>query len=153
MAFEGTVRQLVRGDDPRGAASLLMRFFREEGFSTPPEVIAAHCREMMNLDICAVLVAEQGGETIGVATVSLTYGIEFGWSAEVGDLYVRPEHRRLGVAAALFAAIEGFLTKREASGYQVTVTPYAQQHHSLKDYYLNLGFADEGREILYRKLG
>jgi GNAT superfamily N-acetyltransferase len=140
------------GDDLERATELLKRFFAEEGFTTPADTIAANTRRMAGIDACGLFVALSGGETIGVATVSMEFGIEFGWSAEMGDLYVLPDWRGRGVSRALVEAIEEFLISRDANGYQVTVTPFAEEHHGLKHFYTALGFESEGRLILYKTL-
>jgi GNAT superfamily N-acetyltransferase len=147
-----SVRQLRAGDDLTHAITMLQRFFREEGFDTPDDVIARNTRTMASLDVCGLFQADAEGEVIGVATVSMDYGIEFGWSAEMGDLYVVPEWRGRGVSLALVQAVEDFLRAKGAAGYQVTVTPFAQEHHDLKKFYDKLGFENEGRLILYRAL-
>ena len=144
------VRRLSPNDDLAAVEALLLRFFQEEGFTTPPDVIASHCRAMVGIDVCALFAAYSGTETVGVATVSLNYGIEFGWYGEMGDLYVLPAYRGRGASLALIAAVEGFLRERDASGYQVTVTPYTERHHGLTEYYLSRGFIDEGRRIMTR---
>ncbi len=144
------LRRLSATDDLAGAIDLLQRFFREEGFDTPDEVIASNTRTMVQLDVCAILVAESEGRTVGVATLSMEFGIEYGWSAEMGDLYVIPEMRGKGVSRRLVEEAERVLRERGAIGYQVTVTPYAEEHHGLRRFYLKLGFEDEGRAILFR---
>jgi GNAT superfamily N-acetyltransferase len=149
---EVQIRRLTGADDPRGACDLLIRFFREEGFDTPDEVIRRHTAVMAGLDNCGLFLAEALGKAIGAATVSLEFGIEFGWGAEMGDLYVLPEWRGKGVSRQLVLAIEEFLKDRGASVYQVTVTPYAQEAHDLKNFYDRLGFDSEGRLILAKKL-
>ena len=145
------IRRLTAQDDPRAATALLQRFFREEDFSTPDATIAANLQCMLGIEHCAVLLAEEQGVGIGVATVSMDFGIEYGWSAELGDLYVLPEHRGKGVSRKLIAEAESWLRRMGAVGYQVTVT-----HHGadadLRRYYLALGFDAEGRELLYRML-
>jgi len=146
------VRRLGPDDDPLPAITLLQMFFREEGFATPPDRIAENLRRMLALDICAVLLAEQGEEAIGVATVSMEFGIEYGWSAEMGDLYVLPSRRGTGTARALVRAAEEWLRSRGASGYQVTVTPDGETAHGLRTFYHALGFGEEGRSILFRNL-
>lgn len=144
------IRRLGPGDDPAAAIVLLQRFFREEGFDTPDEVVAANARRMLGIDTCAIVLAEAAGEVIGVSTVSMEFGIEYGWTAEMGDLYILPEWRGRGVARALVAAVEDYLLEKGASGYQVTVTPMGEGHHGLRAFYKALGFAEEGREILFR---
>ena len=147
-----TVRRLCAGHDTAAATALLIRFFVEEGFDTPADVIRRRTAEMAAIDACGLFLAEQREAAIGVATVSLEFGIEFGWSAEMGDLYVVPEWRGKGVSRALLGAIENLLAERGASGYQVTVTPFAQEHHDLRAYYAKLGFTGEGRLILRKTI-
>ena len=145
------VRRLGPQDDGTAAAMLLQRFFREEGFTTPDDVIATNLRRMLAIEHCAVLLAEEQGVACGVATVSMDFGIEFGWSAELGDLYVVPEHRGKGMSRALIAAAEAWLRRMGATGYQVTVTPHGADA-DLRRFYLASGFAAEGRELLYKTL-
>jgi GNAT superfamily N-acetyltransferase len=146
------VRQLKERDDLSAATQLLQRFFLEEGFETPDEVIALNVRRMACIETCGLFVAETEGRAIGVATVSLEFGIEYGWSAEMGDLYVLPDWRGRGISRLLVEAVEALLVKRGATGYQVTVTPYAAAAHDLSRFYKALGFDDEGRVLLYRRL-
>ena len=120
------VRRLRAGDDLGPAICLLQRFFLEEDFDTPEAIIAENTRQMI--------------------------GIEFGWPVEMGDLYVCPEWRGKGVSRLLLLAAEDILRRRGAKGYQVTVTPFAEEHHDLKNFYTNLGFASEGRLILWKSL-
>lgn len=146
------IRRLTGSGDVSGAAALLIRFFREEQFDTPDETIRRNTAIMAGLDNCGLFIAEAQGLVIGVATVSLEFGIEFGWGAEMGDLYVLPEWRGKGVSRRLVEAIESFLTERGATFYQVTVTPYAQVAHDLGKFYEALGFGSEGRLILAKRL-
>jgi len=147
-----SVRRLQADDDVAAAAGLLIRFFREEAFDTPDEVIRANTARMAGIETCGLFICEAQGIAIGVATISLEFGIEFGWSGEMGDLYVLPEWRGRGVSQALVGAVEVLLRERGATGYQVTVTPYAEETHGLQSYYRKLGFSSEGRLILYKRL-
>lgn len=146
------VRRLTAGDDLTAATKLLQQFFSEEDFSTPPNIIAQRVVLLAGLDTCGLFVAVENGDSVGVATVSMEFGIEFGWWAEMGDLYVLPEGRGRGVAGALVAAIEEFITARGAAGYQVTVTPAGDSHHGLMGYYRKLGFDGDGRLLLFKTL-
>lgn len=147
-----SIRKLSGSDDLTQACDLLIRFFREEAFDTPDEVIRRHTAVMAGLDNCGLFVAESEGIAIGVATISLEFGIEFGWGAEMGDLYVLPEWRGKGLSRRIVLAIEDFLKSRGASFYQVTVTPYAQEAHDLRTFYDRLGFDSAGRMILAKTL-
>jgi GNAT superfamily N-acetyltransferase len=146
------VRRLTAGDDSSAAADLLVRFFAEEGFDTTADIITRRTAEMSAIDAWGLFVAEITGTAVGVATISLEFGIEFGWSAEIGDLYVLPDWRGKGVSRALISAIETFLAERGASGYQVTVTSFGQQHNDLRSYYAKLGFGADGRLILRKEI-
>jgi GNAT superfamily N-acetyltransferase len=146
------VRKLTDRDNLAPAIALLQRFFREEGFDTPADVIAANTQRMAALDTCGLFVAENNGASIAVVTVSMEFGIEFGWSAEMGDLYVLPEWRGKGVSTSMLGHVEAYLVERGASGYQVTVTPYAAENHGLANFYSRVGFDDEGRIILFKDL-
>jgi GNAT superfamily N-acetyltransferase len=146
------IRRQRGGDDLSAAVDLLTRFFIEEGFDTPPATIRANTERLAALEVCGLFVAEADGKSIGVATISMEFGIEYGWSAEMGDLYVLPEWRGRGVSARIVAAIEQFLVERGAAGYQVTMTAEAQCRHDLAGYYRKLNFVDEGRRILYKPL-
>jgi len=144
--------KLGRDDDLAPATTLIRRFFAEEGFTTGETTIAANVRTLAGLDTCGLFVASAEGEAIAVATVSLEFGIEFGWWAEMGDLYVLPEHRGRGVSLALVGAVEDYLRGRGIAGYQVTVTPDAGARHGLKDFYRRLGFVGDGRLLLFKRL-
>ena len=146
------IRRLTGSDELDTAIQLLQRFFRAEGFDTPDAVIAQNTRVMASLDDCAILIAEVAAEMVGIATLSMEFGIEYGWSAEVGDLYIVPEWRGKGVARQLLLAAEEILGRRGAKGYQVTVTPFAEEHHDLKAFYAKLGFASQGRVLMWNAL-
>jgi GNAT superfamily N-acetyltransferase len=146
------VRRLQARDDVGTAAQLLTAFFAEEGFETAPTTVERHVGEMAKLDICGLFQADADGEAVGVATASLEFGIEYGWSAEMGDLYVVPSWRGRGVAGQLIDALEAFLIARGAAGYQVSVTQQAEERHRLSRYYRMRGFRDDGRRLLFKRL-
>jgi GNAT superfamily N-acetyltransferase len=147
-----SVSQLNVTQDLAQAIQLLQRFFREEGFDTPDDVISRNTRTLAGLEVCGLFQATAEGAVIGVATVSMDFGVEFGWSAEMGDLYVVPEWRGKGASSALVKAVEDFLRSKGASGYQVTVTPFGEAHQSLSRFYDRIGFHNEGRILRYRDL-
>ena len=129
---------------------MLQRFFREEGFDKSDAVVERHVRQMLGYDFGAVLVADEGGVAVGVATVSIDFGIEYGWSAEMGDLFVLPEWRGRGIFRALIAAVEDYIRAKGAFGYQVSVTPEGESAQGIGEFYRAPGFEDDGRRLLYR---
>lgn len=146
------LRRLTADDDLTAATYLLQRFFAEEGFTTPPAVIAERVQMLAGLDTCLLITAESDDTVVGVATASMEFGIEFGWWAEMGDLYVLPDARGFGVAKLLVGGIEDWLRSRGVAGYQVTVTPDGEDHHGLRAYYRKLGFTGDGRLLLFKEL-
>jgi GNAT superfamily N-acetyltransferase len=131
---------------------LLLRFFAEEGFDTPPAQIGVEVQELLREPESAVFLAWYGAEAIGVATVTTSRGIEYGLSAEMEDLYVLPGKRSLGVGSALICAVQDWCIARGCTALEVVVTPEGQRAHDLVGYYRSRGFQESGRVILLRKL-
>jgi aminoglycoside 6'-N-acetyltransferase I len=152
MTAEVSVRKLDAGDDLASAIRLLQAFFREEGFDTSSDRISENTKRMAALETCAIFLAEHDTEAIAVATLSMEFGIEYGWSAEMGDLYVVPGWRGKGIARMLIETADAYVRQRGAAGYQVTVTPYAATEHDLAKFYAKIGFESEGRIILWRSI-
>lgn len=146
------VTRLRIGDDLSAAEELLRRFFAEEGFDGAVASISENTRRLSALDICGLFLAEENSAALGVATVSLDFGIEFGWSGEIGDIYVLPEHRGKGVSRLLVEAATALAIAKGSTALQVTVTANAAAQHDLRTYYGKLGFTDEGRVILAKAL-
>ncbi len=145
------IRQIgVEGFEP--ALGLLERFFREEGFTTPADAMAASLRAMLTSPDHAVFLAWAGKEAVGVATVAATVGIEYGRSAEMDDLYVLPQARSGGVASALIEAACAWCSEQGCTVMLVTVTPEGEAQHNLMGFYRRRGFAYTGRVLLERTL-
>ncbi len=134
------------------AVSLLERFFREEGFETPPELIAANLAAMLDDSFCWAGLATVGGIFVGVVTVTTMLYVEWGRMGEIGDLYVLPEHRGRGVARALSHAALAWCRARGCSAASVVVTPDGEQRHNLARFYAGLGFDRTGRTIMSRRI-
>ena len=78
-------------------------------------------------------VAEEDGSVVGFATWAGTAG-----SVELEDLFVDPDYRRRGIAAALVRRITEVLRARGAEGLEVTANPHAM------GFYRAAGFVDCG---------
>jgi GNAT superfamily N-acetyltransferase len=147
--------RIVIIDDAHAAAAadLLHRFFREEGFAGDRAIIAA------NLDAlrrdrhhwAAAAINENG--LVGIVSVTTMLYIEWGRLGEIGDLYVLPEERGLGIARALVQAAIAWCRSRGCSAVAVTITPEGEAAHSLSRFYAKFGFAPTGRASVLLRLG
>jgi hypothetical protein len=93
--------QTVTPQTRRAAIELLVRFFREEGFATPPSRIEENLERMLSDPSCWCALAVKDGGAQAIITVSTVLYVEWGRLGEIGDLYVLPEHRRCGLARRL----------------------------------------------------
>ena len=130
------------------AVDLLARFFREEGFSTPPDQVAQHFEQMLVDDSCWAAVALEAGQAVGVVTVTSMLYVEWGRLAEIGDLYVVPLHRGRGLARCLVNAATGWSRRRGCGGIYVTVTPEGERRNRLSQFYERLNFRATGRTTM-----
>ena len=80
-----------------------------------------------------VYVAEEDGSVVGFATWAAAGG-----GIDLEDLFVDPEWRRRGIAAALVGRIVDVLRARGAEGLEVTANPHA------REFYSAAGFTDCG---------
>src|ERR1700722_7029224 len=83
------------------AVDLLVRFFREEGFATPPPLIAENLDRMLSDSSCWGALAVGDGEAGAVMTRSTVLYVEWRGLGEIGGLYVLPDSRRCGLAQRL----------------------------------------------------
>ncbi len=147
----GTMTRTIRPagqDDAESAAVLLRRFFAEEGFATPPDLIRSRLALMLADETSAVFLAWEGDVAAGVATVTTSVGIELGRSAELDDLYVLPDCRGQGIARDLIAAVRAWCQAHDVTTLSIVVTPEGQDAHDLVAFYRKRGFHDTGRKIL-----
>jgi GNAT superfamily N-acetyltransferase len=138
----------VHDGETAEAERLLTTFFVEEGFPLPPEGLDVRLRRYVTLPHHVALVAVTGRATVGVATVTANFGLEYGWAAELEDLYVLPSHRGRGLARGLVQAAGEWARSEGCTAMLVTVTPEGQEAHHLMEFYRNLGFSDHGRRLL-----
>ena len=137
--------QAVTGEARDAAVELLVRFFREEGFATPPSRVAENLDRMLADPSCWCALAVEGGAAQAVITVSTVLYVEWGRLGEIGDLYVLPEHRRRGLARRLVEHAKAWCRAQGCSAVSVTITPMGEQRHRLSRFYARLGFEETGR--------
>ena len=139
--------------DADGVIALATRFFVEEDFPLPSGGLRQRVERYLEMDGHAVFVVRGGrGDPIAFATAAAGFGLEYGWAAELEDLYVVPEERQRGIARALVDRIATWARERGCSALLVTVTPAGERSHTLTAFYEGLGFESEGRLLLERRL-
>lgn len=138
----------VSNSTREAAIDLLARFFCEEGFSTPRHRIAQNLEQMLVDEGCWAAMALNGGRPIGILTVTTMLYVEWGRLAEIGDLYVIPEHRGRGFAGRLVNAAVEWSGEKGCNGVYVTVTPEGEARHRLSQFYEGLDFRPTGRTTL-----
>ncbi len=127
------------------AVELLARFFREEGFTPPPQRIAENLDRMLADSSCWCALALAGGKARAVITVSTVLYVEWGRLGEIGDLYVVPQYRGRGLARRLIEHANDWWRARGCSAVSATIAPADERRERLSQFYARLGFAQTGR--------
>jgi putative hydrolase of the HAD superfamily len=130
------------------ALGLLERFFTEEGFRAAGGDLRAPLTEMIADPNSVVLLCSRAGEPIGVATITTSIGLEYGRSAEIEDLYVKPGARGQGIATALIDRALEWCRGRGCSAALVTIAAGGPPGEKLTDFYLRRGFQENGRRLM-----
>jgi aminoglycoside 6'-N-acetyltransferase I len=138
--------------DAEPLATLLARFFTEEGFAASAAEIRARADAFLAEAANAAFLAVEDGIPVGAATVTTCFGFETGRQAEIEDLYVLPDGRHRGTARGLINAAVAWCRERGCTDVEVVVTPEGDARHGLGAWYRGLGFAETGRRILSRRL-
>ena len=149
---DGLEIEAATPQDAGSITELASRFFVEEGFELPAEGLQKRVGRYLEIDHHSIFVARRGQRAIAFATVVAGFGLEYGWAAELEDLYVVPPERRRGVARRLVDRVAGWAADRGCSAVLVTVTPQGERSHTLSEFYERLGFSDRGRRLLERPL-
>jgi len=132
--------------------ALLTEFFADEGFALPAGGLEERIRTYLDTERNAMFLARADGRDVGVATLASGYSLEYGWFAEIEDLYVVPAYRGRGIGRGLVDRACDHAAGAGCSAVLVTVTPEGQERHDLVRLYGRLGFRDEGRRLLERRL-
>lgn len=136
--------------DIEALSALYVAFFREDGIATPPQAIAENLSVMLGDPRACIFVADTGDGLAGMSAGSLTFGVEFGWSAELEDLYLSPDCRGMGWSHPLVAAVLDWAREQGARETVLVITPQAEQDQALTRFYEKLGFRDSRRITMYR---
>jgi GNAT superfamily N-acetyltransferase len=85
-----------------------------------------------------------------VATVTTSFGLEYGLRGELEDLYVVVDRRGRGVAGRLIDAVVAWCAARRVTVLEVAVIAKSQRARDLVGFYRRGGFVDQGRQLLRR---
>lgn len=144
MAIE--IRPATRDDVP-ALVALMTAFYAESGFPLPAGP-ATRAFEALLADprLGGAWLAESGGVAVGHAVLTLCFSMEYGGlRGFVDDLYVRPEARGQGAAAALLAAVRAAAAECGVRALHVEVGP---ENDTARRLYERAGFADSGHLLL-----
>jgi aminoglycoside 6'-N-acetyltransferase I len=148
------VRPARRAELP-AVFDLAMAFYTEDGFTTPASQLRENLVVLLDSDSARVAVAVACGgddEIVGFAITTLSFGLEYGLSAELEDLFVVPAHRRTGIGSALIDDSADWARSRGRRVLELVVAPNGANVDYLFNYYAHQGFTSEGRQILSRDL-
>ena len=146
--IDADVREATEGDIEELAA-LYAEFFAEDAIDTADIDLDSNIRRMIRDSRARIWVAVHDGEIAGLASASLTYGVEFGSAAEIEDLYVTPEARGKGLARRLFETALAWSEAAGAAEILLVITPEAEAAQSLTKLYRRFGFRDSRRIVMY----
>ena len=78
-------------------------FFAEEGIRTEREKVEENLLFFLNDDRSVVFAGLVESKIVAIASASISFGVEFGWAAEMEDIYVVPGLRGSGAAPPLLS--------------------------------------------------
>lgn len=110
-------------DDVDALLFLMEQFYAEAGFALDrPSAAAAFRTLLSNPALGCLWIARSGGEPAGYVVLTIRFTMEHGgFSGQVDDLYVQPDHRRLGVGRSLLEALASECRARHCKALQVEV--------------------------------
>ena len=133
--------------------ALFRDFFAEDGIVVAPSTIRPNLERMLGDARARIVVAETEAGLLGMASGSLTYGVEFGCAAEVEDLYVVPGRRGRGLARLLMTRVLHWAEDAGASEIMLVITPDAEEAQGLTRFYEGFGFRVSQRITMSRSTG
>lgn len=141
-------RLATRSDVP-ALIELMREFYAEASFPLDAEW-AAHAFESVIDEPAfgAVWILESGGATAGHVVLSVRFAMEFGGlTAYIDDLFVRPAHRRKGVARA---GLEALFAECQRRGCRAVHVEVGSDNHAAIALYRGYGLepAGDGRQLL-----
>jgi ribosomal protein S18 acetylase RimI-like enzyme len=130
--------RLARGEDATSLVPIFEAFYGANfGGRVTELAVAGRLRQAANHE--TVIVAEVGERIAGFASLRVTDSLDPTPYAELTDLFVEPEARRLGVAARLVKYMEGIARERGAT-HLVVLT--GQKNTEAQAFYRSAGYEE-----------
>ena len=141
-----TIRRATPADVPTLVA-LMTAFYAESAYPLPAApATRAFASLLADPRLGGAWLAERDGAAVGHAVLTVCYSMEYGGlRGFVDDLFVAPDARGRGVAAALLAAVRSDCDARGVRALHVEVGP---DNEVARRVYARAGFADSGH-LLY----
>ncbi len=136
--------------DADALAPLYREFYAEDAIVVPHDTVRKNLTAMLEDNRAAIWLVEEQGAIAAFAAATLTLGVEFGWAAEIEDLFVRPNHRGDGLAKALLQTAVDWAMESGATEVILVITPEAEADQGLIGFYGKLGFRKSDRIIMYK---
>jgi aminoglycoside 6'-N-acetyltransferase I len=143
------LREAVASDIPT-LIELARAFYDEDGFTTSNNLLRQNFHVLVGSTNARVTMVLRGEQVCGFALATTDFTLESGLIAELQDLYVRPEHRRQGLAGFLIQDAAGWANGMSASLLEVVIAPNGRDVSHLFRYYEARGFVDDGRRVMGR---
>ena len=137
----------VRVRDARPAdAPVVARLLAELGYPQPVAGLGARIEDLVGKDSDVVLVAELGGEVVGVVSLHVTPFFNEGQSrGRVTALVVGPGRRGQGVGGVLLQAVEAAARRRGCTAMELTSSTHRHDAHR---FYRVAGYHDVPHRFL-----
>jgi GNAT superfamily N-acetyltransferase len=145
-AFAGAAAPIkLRAARPTDAAALA-GLLVELGYPQPAAELGPRIAALADTATDTVLVAEVGGQVVGMASLHVTPFINEGQSrGRITALVVDPGQRSRGIGQRLLQAVEAAASRRGCGAVELTSSPH---RHGAHRFYLAAGYQDRPHRFL-----
>jgi ribosomal protein S18 acetylase RimI-like enzyme len=135
-----TIRD-ARPEDAQALATLV----RQLGYPTSAKAVARRVARLQKSEADRLVVAELGGEVVGLASLHTSLSVEYDEpAAKLSAIVVDERHRRRGIGEALVAAMEAEARQRGCCLIFLTTAERRDEAHA---FYRRVGFEETGRRF------
>lgn len=140
MSVDITIRD-ARPEDAEALAALIGQL----GYPTSTKAVAGRLKQLLASDADRVVVAESGGEVVGLASLHTSLTVEYDEpAAKLSAIVVDERHRGRGIGEALVAAMEAEARERGCCLIFLTTAERRRDAHA---FYRRVGFEETGRRF------